>query len=314
MRIIAEICQNHNGSFQNLKEMVDAACEGGAHIAKIQALYSEELVYREQFEGNTTEKFSMFRPYEAEFARLSSLDLSEEEEENFVEYCLFRKIVPMITVFTNKGVERAKLAGFKHIKIASYDSTNLSLIESTLDFAKEIFISTGATTELEVESLIQFLLLHNKKNKITLLHCKTEYPNMINRVNLLRMKWLDSFGFEVGFSDHSQTYSSEGIRLSTRNIASKAAIILGAKVIERHFSTLSPAETKDGKISIKSDDIKELINFYKNENNQQLEFLENYKDEILLIKGNGSNFEPSVEEWWNRQYYKGRVRSKKIQV
>ena len=306
MKLIAEICQNHNGSTSNLYNMVLDAKEGGAHYAKIQALYSHELVFRKQFENPVASSFEMYRPFETELARLKNLDLTTKDETEFVRFCEDIGILPMITVFTKYGVERAFNAGFKNIKIASYDSTNFDLISSVLDFATDLFISTGATTTKEVEYLCQFLKKLKSESNITLLHCKTEYPNKIASVNLNRMIWLNNFDYQVGFSDHTATFDNEGIRYELRNLPSKLAIYLGATVIERHFTSLKYNETKDGKISVLKDDIIELIRFSNLSKGEQSIYFETYSKERNLILGN-NDYEPSVEEWWNRSYYKGRV-------
>ena len=306
LEIIAELCQNHNGSRTNLLEMAKLAKRAGASYAKIQALYSKELVYRAQFENPNIYRFGMYRPFKAEMARLQKLDLSLEDEKSFVNYCLEIGIEPMITVFTKSGVERAFEAGFKKIKIASYDSTNLDLIDSVLGFATDLFISTGATTTKEVEFLCRFLSGSSSECNISLLHCKTEYPNILTSVNLNRMIWLETFGFRVGFSDHTATFNSDGDRIPLRNLPSKMAIYLGASVLERHFTNLNPTETKDGKISVLEDDLIELKNFSELNKVQQTEYLMKYTDEKNSILGS-KDYEPSVEEWWNRSYYRGRV-------
>jgi len=309
VNIIAELCQNHNGSTDHLFEMIESAKQGGATHAKIQALYSDELVFRPQFENYQFSRFGMYRPFNLELERLQKLDLSFEDEVRFVGKCLEVGIIPMITVFTNTGVKRARKAGFKSIKIASYDSTNVPLIDSVLSFTENLFISTGATSINELKFLCDFLTKSKPDCKITLLHCKTEYPNKLESVNLNRMIWLKDFGFPVGFSDHSATFNDEFIRIESRNLPSKIAIHLGADVLERHFTIFKPNETKDGKISILNDDLSDLVNFSKLNTHEQKMYLEQFLNEYESILGS-NNFEPSVEEWWNRSYYKGRVQSK----
>ena len=87
--IIAECCQNHNGDYNILKEMVHSAAENGADYVKIQAIRSSELTYREKFEKGMVNSNGdikcIGRPYEDEFKRLSYLDLTIDEERNFVE-------------------------------------------------------------------------------------------------------------------------------------------------------------------------------------------------------------------------------------
>lgn len=305
MKIIAELCQNHNGSFRNLLEMVDTARKNGADFAKIQAIYSSELVFRKQFENSFSKENRIQRPFQIEFERLKKLDLTQDQEKEFVQYCLKSGITPMITVFTLSGVHRAKNAGFKHFKIASYDSTNLALIRAVLPVAEFLCISTGATTENELRYLVSHLKSLDIKCEITLLHCKTEYPTSLNSVNLKRMVNLSSFGYSIGYSDHTEVYDESGNVLDTRNFAAFCAINFGATIIERHFSILKPEETKDGRISINAEDLRELKKFSKMDNNDKRSYLHRLGFNIDLVMGEG-NFEPSIQEWTNRSYYKGR--------
>jgi sialic acid synthase SpsE len=305
MKIIAELCQNHNGNIDQLLSMVDLAIENGADIVKIQAIYSNELNYRGEFENSKPDKFGLYRPYSVELERLKKLDLDEIQEKKFVEYCKIKKITPMITVFTLGGIQRALNAGFKDFKIASYDSTNLKLIQEVISIANNVYISTGATTELELEFLVSFLNQYKKKCNITLLHCKTEYPTKLDSVNLQRMLNLSNFGYKIGYSDHTQVADEFGNYLEHRNVAAFYAMSLGAEAIERHFTSLNPNDTKDGKISITKSDLYELSKFSKLSRLEQAMKLKNYKLDLNNLLGSGT-FEPSVEEWLNRSYYKGR--------
>ena len=89
-KIIAELCQNHNGDIKILQEMVHAAAESGADFAKIQSIDSTELTHRSRFDEGLVEggKIKVIkRPFKAELERLSKLDLSEKQHQLFIEYC-----------------------------------------------------------------------------------------------------------------------------------------------------------------------------------------------------------------------------------
>jgi pseudaminic acid synthase len=307
-RIIAELCQNHNGKEKILETMIASARKNGADYVKIQALYSNQLQFRQRFEESNN-KFTMYRPFLAEKERLSKLDLTFENEKSFVDICKDYKINPMITIFTNMGAERAAKAGFKHIKIASYDSNNFQIIKEALQFTDFLFISTGATTVSEMHLLNNFLNENNFRNvEVEYLHCKTEYPNFEHKVNLNRMLWLKSFGYPVGFSDHTRTYNEFGDKEDFINLASKVAITLGASVIERHYSILSPELTKDVRISIQPEDLCDLRQFIDlSQDAKEFELKINSGIVTNIIGLDKNNYDPSVEEWWNRDYYRGRV-------
>ena len=297
MKIIAEFCQNHLGKLENLEKMVVQAKGSGASHAKIQGLYSNEITKREEFEDPDGK---LYRPFDKEVARLQNLDLSFETEKWFVKFCLENQIIPMITVFTHKGVERAKLAGFKHIKIASYDCASIPIIRKSLEFADELVISTGATYWSEIQKTAEFIHKFKKQHQeIAFLHARTIYPTQLNNFGLLKMSALEAFGFKYGLSDHTEP-SDSGLT------ATKIAIILGATYIERHFTILDRSETRDGPVSINPAELKELRNFFELSKMDQLKEI-NFKD--LQVTTLCDSLEPVQEEIVNRSYYRGRVAS-----
>lgn len=300
--LIAELCQNHNGSPDLLYSMVYQAAIGGASHAKIQNLYSWELSHRAEFESRTGE---IYRPYFAEFERLRKLDLDPKTESLFVSTCRALDITPMVTVFTHEGANRAKEAGFRSIKIASYDCASLPLIESVLKFADELVVSTGATPWEEVSRTADYLSTRDTQS-ITLLHATTAYPNTLENANLGRMAQLEQFGLPVGYSDHTGTLDP-----NTANATSKAAIILGAQAVERHFTVLPPGATKDGPVSIDTIRLADLTKFF--EDQSETGFVspeEKAAVDELLATSDSFRLEPSDEELVNARYYRGRVVSR----
>ena len=152
--LIAECCQNHNGSREILKKMIHASAEAGATYAKIQALRSSELTFRKRFEegqvlpDGTTKVIK--RPFQAEQDRLKKLDLSDEDEAWFVEECKRAGIKSMITVFTRLSTQRLVDAGFDAVKIASYDCRSTSLLKEVSQSFRNVVVSTGASFDNEI--------------------------------------------------------------------------------------------------------------------------------------------------------------------
>lgn len=300
VKFIAEVCQNHNGDEFTLWEQVQEASNAGFTHVKIQGLYSHELVFREEFENVDS---LAYRPFDKEKERLKKLDLDEETEAQFLEKCHDSGVIPMITVFTHAGLERAKRIGFSSIKIASYDCASFPLIEGLFDWAKEITVSTGATEWQLVLQTKQILDRAAERGISTaLLHARTIYPMPLEMAGLSRMISLKSLGHEVGWSDHSDT-------LSQPLIASKLAIALGANIVERHFTVLPKGETKDGRVSLDPLEARELVEFSQLSKQDQLKELSNQGYLILDMIGDGS-LEPTVEEVRNSRYYRGRVASR----
>lgn len=302
INIIAEFCQNHNGNAKILTRMIGEAKINGATHAKLQGLYSSELTKRSEFEpGNQTDG-SLLRPYQIEYDRLSKLDLTEDIESKFVQDCIHAEIIPMITVFTHAGLDRAVNAGFKSFKIASYDCGSRELISRILPYADELVISTGATLWQEIELTSQVVAASKKpETKIAFLHARTIYPTPLENMNISRMMYLKYLGWETGLSDHSRP-EIDGL------IASKLAIHLGASYIERHFTVLDRVETRDGPVSINPVELRELFDF-SNQNPQE-KYLELSKIvDLTRISFGKSQLEIDPQEVINSKYYRGRVAS-----
>lgn len=300
LKLIAELCQNHKGSPEVVFQMLREAKQAGATHAKIQNMYSWELTRRDEFENPAQ---PLYRPYSPEFSRLSGLDLEEETETQFVLEAHEIGITPMTTVFTHEGLRRARRAGFKSIKIASYDCASLPLIKGALDFALELVISTGASYWSEVNDTIAFVQSTGFEN-VTYLHASTRYPNTVANMNLGRMLELASLGIPAGFSDHSDTRVPEDAI-----VASKLAIALGAKAIERHFTIFDWKETKDGPVSVNPIQLAELSEFslfWGNGDGRDITSL--FSAEVLKSLADVS-LEPGPEELLNRSYYRGRFAS-----
>jgi sialic acid synthase SpsE len=301
--LIAECCQNHNGDRALLGRMVHAAAEAGADYAKIQGLYSADVTQRERFEEGVTDADgnvrTIKRPYEAEVTRLAGLDLSPDDEAWFVEECWRAGIAPMITVFTRASVDRLAEVGFEAVKVASYDCASPPLLRDLAARWARIFVSTGACQDDEIERAAEVLA---GVDDVTFLHCVTIYPTPLDQLHLRRMHWLRRFSPDVGFSDHTRP-DQTGLR------ASKAALALGASVIERHFTVLAPDATRDGPVSVDPAQLAELRAFADRPRPERMERLEAEWPDWAGALGQ-SRRKLSDEELRNRDYYAGRVASR----
>lgn len=300
MKLIAEMCQNHNGDFDLLLEMVAKAAEAGATHCKIQGLYSNELVYREEFEAHGSS--SLVRPFLAEKERLEGLDLNEKQERDFVIACKDHGVTPMITVFTYLGAERARKAGFTSVKFASYDCASFYLIKRVSSFASELVISTGATSIPDVLTAYQRVSSLNLRIEPDFLHAVTEYPTPLSRLGLNKYFRLQSEMGNLGWSDHT-LFQSTGVA------ATKLFLSLGANVVERHFTVLAPEQSKDGPVSVTPDGLREIRKFFEEPVEEKKQFVE----EFLLANPQDqdqSDGHLSEAEVTNASYYRGRVASK----
>lgn len=299
MKIIAELCQNHNGDFSIVRKMLIAAASAGATHAKIQHIYSRNLVYRPIFENGFTENGvtrAIKRPWVPEHKRLSSLELDDYECLTFVELCESLGMVPMTTCFTRGDADRIHSQGFRSVKVASYDCASFPMLRELAQRFDHIYVSTGATFDEEVKHAA--LQLSQGAAKFSMLHCVTQYPTPLELTNLNRILWLRQFATEVGFSDHSLVERD-------KLCVSKVALWLGADIIERHFTVLSASETRDGPVSITVEQLCELSRFARLSREDQLAELEaEYPDWRIATNSVGTGMTDS--EMLNRDYYRGR--------
>jgi len=296
MKIIAELCQNHNGNFKVLKNMVKSASLNGATHVKIQHIYSKNLSKRNIFEAGykLNNKFlSIKRPYKPEFDRLRKLEINKNQILRFIELCKEHRVIPLTTCFTREHVNEIKEMGFNEVKVASYDCGSFPMLKDIKKKFKFIYLSTGASYNIEIKEACRIL-----KNNYSLLHCVTQYPTKIVNVNLSRIHFLKKYCKITGYSDHTNPDED-------KLIASFAAIYFGAKVLERHFTILDKKKIKDGKVSINSGELAHIKEFSLMSKSQQLDKLNAMSFNQKLILGK-SNAIMSEEEKLNRDYYRGR--------
>lgn len=299
MKFIAELCQNHNGSIDNVLKMADAAAESGATHLKIQHIYVQNLSFRPEFENGLTQDgitSSICRPWKNEYDRLKGLELSEKDCVRFVEHTKSLGLVPLTTCFTRGSVKPILDQGFSAVKVASYDCASFQMIRELASQFDYLYVSTGATYDDEVVFAVDILRKYSKG--YTLLHCVTQYPTPLDMMHLKRISWLKSYADEVGFSDHSLV-SRDGI------LAAKASIVCGADIIERHFTISKAEDTKDGPISVTQRETSSLMKFASLSRSDQLGQLnDEYPNwEIMLGQSQRSL---SHDELLNRHYYRGR--------
>lgn len=299
VKIITEFCQNHNGDETILDEMIHQAAENGAHYAKVQTIFADDLAFRPEFEEGSTENGvvkCIKRPYKPEYERLKKLELSYEQQARFVEKCHKYNLEPLTTCFTRGTVGKISELKMKTIKVASYDCGSLPLIKELANKFDKLIISTGATYDDEIKATSEYLRSINKD--FTLLHCVTIYPTPLHEIHLNRMEFLKSFCPNVGLSEHTLV-ERDSIK------ASVAAIYNGAEMIERHFTVLKPAETRDGPVSITPAHLKDLVAFSKLSKADQKLYIQEKLPEYESMLGSAER-SLSDAELLNRAYYRGR--------
>lgn len=221
--IIAEAGVNHEGSMDLAKRLIDEAAEGGAHAIKFQTYKAETIAskdspyYWDITKEPTQSQFELFKKYDSFW---------KGEYEQLARYCETAGIEFMSTPF---DVESAKFLNelMPVFKISSSDITNLPFIEFMCGFGKPIILSTGASYAWEVMEAVEAIERHG--NRLCLMHCVLNYPTPDPNANLGMIKDLiRRFPDHVpGYSDHTLPNDMEVMKIAT---------LLGAAVIEKHFS------------------------------------------------------------------------------
>ena len=276
--IIAEAGVNHNGDEKLAFKLVDAAYEAGADIVKFQTFKAKKLVTHTakqcEYQIKNTGK------EESQLAMLSRLELSYEFHHDLVKYCNELGIEFLSTAFDEDSLKfLVNDLGLTKLKIPSGELTNAPLVLQHAQTGADLIVSTGMATLAEVESalgVIAFGYLDQPdissspevfqaayfssegqqllKEKVTVLHCTTEYPAPMVDINLKAMDTLGAaFNLAIGYSDHSA-----GIEVPI------AAVARGAIIIEKHFTLDKNMEGPDHKASLEPDELKAMVSAIRN--------------------------------------------------
>ncbi|MFA6196766.1 MAG: N-acetylneuraminate synthase [Sulfurimonas sp.] len=250
--IIAEAGVNHNGDINLAKELIDVAVACGVDAVKFQT-FSAELSIAKHTQKAEYQKVSSGDD-ETQFDMVKKLELTYDEFRELKHYCDAKNI---LFLSTPDEIESADfLSELQDIfKIGSAEITNLPLLRHIGALRKKIVLSTGMATMDEIGKAIE-VLIHSGTNRsdITLLHATTEYPTPMEDVNLKAMMSIGSaFEVDYGYSDHTQ-----GIEVAV------AAVALGAKIIEKHFTLDKSMSGPDHQASLNPQELAEMVKAIRN--------------------------------------------------
>lgn len=248
--IIAEAGVNHNGSIEIAKQLIDKAVDAGADIIKFQTFKAEKLVSKSAKQADYQKRNIGANADDSQLNMLKKLELSAEDHELLIEYCNNRGIRFFSTAFDLDSIDYLHSLHLGLWKIPSGEITNYPYLRKIAKYQEPTIVSTGMCEMDDISAAIEVLKNHGlERDKITILHCNTEYPTPYEDVNLLAMKAIENhFHVNVGYSDHTR-----GIEVPI------AAVALGAVVIEKHFTLDRNMEGPDHKASLVPDELKEMV-------------------------------------------------------
>jgi N-acetylneuraminate synthase/N,N'-diacetyllegionaminate synthase len=252
--IIAEAGVNHNGDFENAKKLILSAANAGADYVKFQTFKADKLVSIDAQKAEY-QKVNLKKDGGTQYEMLKKLEMSEEWHYELIKYAEDCGIKFLSTGFDESSIDFLVSLNIDLLKVPSGEITNKPYLEHIAKKNKPIIISTGMSTIEEIGEAID-ILMKNKisKEDITILHCNTEYPTPMNDVNLLAMNSIkNQFGVRVGYSDHTM-----GIEVPI------AAVALGARVIEKHFTLDKAMDGPDHKASLEPGELQEMVKAIRN--------------------------------------------------
>ncbi|VBB05534.1 aldolase-type tim barrel [Lucifera butyrica] len=270
--IIAEAGVNHNGSIEMAKRLIDVAADCGADAVKFQTFRADKIVSRGAEKAAYQKRTSGAE--ESQYTMIKKLELDERSHEVLLDHCRRRQIQFLSTPFDTDSLNLlADTLDLPYIKIPSGEITNAPFLLAIARTGKPVIMSTGMSTLGETEQALGILAFgylgvdnlpgqeafaqaycsaegqNIVRQKVSLLHCTTEYPAPFDEVNLQGMDTLKAaFHLSVGFSDHTP-----GIA------AAIGAVARGASIIEKHFTLDRNLPGPDHKASLEPGELKEMV-------------------------------------------------------
>ncbi|MCF6376273.1 N-acetylneuraminate synthase family protein [Nocardioides KLBMP 9356] len=240
--LISEIGINHQGDVSLAKQLVDLSVEAGADIVKFQ-LRDMESVYRQGSSGSGGEDLGP--QYTLDL--LAKYNLEADELFEVFDHCRDVGIEVMCTAWDPVSVDRLVDYGVPSLKVASADMTNHALLRHMAATGTPMVISTGMSTEGEIRETVE--VVRSTGVAHAFLHCQSTYPAPFKDINLAYLTRLAELTqAPVGYSGHERGFH-----------VPVAAVALGARIIEKHFTVDRGLEGNDHKVSLLPGEFKEMV-------------------------------------------------------
>jgi len=251
--VIAEAGVNHNGSLEIAKKLIDIAVDAGADAVKFQTFRAEKIISKfapkAKYQKKNTDK------EESQLEMVKKLQLDASTHKKLIKHCKEKDIIFLSTPFDLESIDLLNEFDLEIFKIPSGEITNLPYLRKIGSLKKKVILSTGMADMEEIKYALNILVgAGTQKEDITVLHCNTEYPTPFEDVNLLAMLTIkEAFRINVGYSDHT-----------TGIVIPIAAVALGAKVLEKHFTLDKNMQGPDHKASLEPHELKAMVRVIRN--------------------------------------------------
>jgi pseudaminic acid synthase len=248
--IIAEMSGNHNQSLERALEIVDAAALAGAHAIKLQTYTADTITMKGAY--TIHDENSLWNGKELHELYQQAYTPWEWHQPIF-ERAKEKGLIAFSSPFDETAVDFLETLDVPAYKIASFENTHLPLIRKVAKTGKPIIISTGVSSISDIDETVRLLRKEGCENFI-LLKCTSTYPATPEKTNINTIPHLSNlYNCLVGLSDHTM-----GIGVSV------AAVALGARVIEKHFTLRRADGGVDSAFSLETEELKALVEETKN--------------------------------------------------
>jgi 3-deoxy-D-glycero-D-galacto-nononate 9-phosphate synthase len=231
--IVGEIGQNHNGDMSIARKLIDVVSEpviDHLYGEKLKPMNAVKFTKRDLHEELSAS--AMMKPYDSPHSfgktygeHRAFLELSDEQHFDLYSYAKSKGLEFVETLCAKGCLSILKYFSPDRLKVASRDLTNLPLLAAMAETKVPMILSTGMGGKPEIDNALAVITKHH--NKITILHCLSQYPSEYKNINLHTISYLKENypKYAIGYSDHSI-----GIVIPV------AAVVLGAEVIEKHIT------------------------------------------------------------------------------
>jgi N,N'-diacetyllegionaminate synthase len=238
--IIAEVGSVHDGSFGNAQKLIDVAAECGADAVKFQT----HIAAAETLRGALMPPYFTGEPRYEYFERTA---FRLEQWQALKAHCEERSVEFLSSPFSAEAVQLLEKVGVTRYKVPSGEITNLPLLEVIAQTGKPVLLSSGMSSWAELDEAVNTILACH--NQLTVLQCTSDYPCPYEQVGLnVMLEMKERYKLPVGLSDHTLT-----------NYAAFAAVVLGASVIEKHFTFSRYMYGSDAKHSLEPTEFADLV-------------------------------------------------------
>lgn len=246
--VIAEMSGNHNQSLERAFEIVDAAAEAGVHALKLQTYTadtitfngtSDEFVIKDQ--NSLWKNQNLHKLYQMAYTPW-------EWHKPIFDRAKAHGMLAFSSPFDTTAVDFLESLDVPCYKIASFENTDHILLKKVAQTGKPVIMSTGVASIADIQESVAVLRKYGCKD-LVLLKCTSTYPATPESTNLLTIPHMkELFDCQIGLSDHTMGIGA-GI----------AAVALGARVLEKHFTLRRADGGVDSSFSLEPEELKNLV-------------------------------------------------------